>query len=360
MYRGRRQGNYNKMVLLDFTDDFDTFVHQLDMLQTHGGDKPLANVFGGLLQVGLMQWRKNSTKLVYHCADMPGHGTNYNNNLPDQFPDNPDYKLLFSVFHQMNFDYHFLKVCNTTDAMLAHFREHDVPLGYKITEEKFDHTFDIVKSITFSSTMTSTLNFTNTLTSHNIALSNTGITDLDVDNSVTRDPSVTSLNRIPCTFYELDPIHDIKQWLLEFKSEEFFMQYRDFSDKTQEGVFSVERSKFKQGACRRCYDGVFIRKEGKKTKYTTYSMKQYKKGIADDEYEPYTQQAQLTNIAAAFAKEFNKGSKIKIQFITAGIIEARMQNGENELFNVEPRLPAFYKFVSNNGKTNKDHDCSTG
>ena len=88
-------------------------------------------------------------------------------------------------------------------------------------------------------------------------------------------------------------------------------------------------------------------------------MKQYKKGVAEKDYEPYTQQAQLTNIAAAFATEFNKTSKIKIEFIPAGIIEARMHNGEVEMFNVEPRLPEFQKFITNNGKTWRDHDCST-
>ena len=348
------------MVIHDFTGDFELFVLNLDMLKTQGGDRPLANVFGGLIKVHGLKWRKNATKLVYHCADMPGHGSNYNNNLRDDYDYlEPDYKSLFKLWQDSNIDYHFLKVDDTTDAMLAYFRENDVPLGFKIVEENFDRHFDIVKSISLSSTMTSTQNFTKTLTTHNISLSKTGITDLEVDNSVTKDIAVKDLYGIPCTFYHLNPIHDIKEWLLEFKyDDEFFMQYADFSDETQTGVFSVERSKFKQGACRKCFDGRFT-PDGQFF-YIEYSMKQYKKGMADDEYEPYTQQAQLTNIAAAFAKEFNKSSQIKIEFIPAGIIEARMHNGENELFNVEPRLPEFHKFVSNNGKTNKDHDCSTG
>lgn len=70
---------YNRTVKLDFTRDLDDFRRYVKGIRAGGGGDACEDVFSGLEEAGRLSWlpTDSSTKVVFHVADEPCHGSRF-------------------------------------------------------------------------------------------------------------------------------------------------------------------------------------------------------------------------------------------------------------------------------------------
>ncbi|KAL0477504.1 vwkA-like alpha-protein kinase [Acrasis kona] len=129
--------------VLDFTEDVDVFKNHLSGVRAMGGADTCEDVLGGLELVKNISW-KNTTRLLMHFADAPGHGKLYSNGEIDNHSeidaDGNIGKGYMEWLVQNNIKYTFCKINNSTDGMVSKFSEYydAVSSDFKITSIEVD------------------------------------------------------------------------------------------------------------------------------------------------------------------------------------------------------------------------------
>lgn len=113
---------------LDFTEDINKFKNFLENLEAKGGDDQAEDVFTGLQQANLMNW-KSDARLVIHFADAPCHGIQFHHPYISDNYKNGDkenrnaFVLLRNLAEYSNVNtYQFMHLNNTTHLMLEEFK----------------------------------------------------------------------------------------------------------------------------------------------------------------------------------------------------------------------------------------------
>ena len=115
-----------RIVVLDFTTlilEFQSFMGSV--AATGGGDEP-EDVFGGIEEVAKLSWSKQ-TRILFHIADSPCHGTRFHDpSVGDDYPNGDPRGLqiedLLSKLEELNIIYWFAKLGNGTDLMVQVFQ----------------------------------------------------------------------------------------------------------------------------------------------------------------------------------------------------------------------------------------------
>ena len=90
------------------------------------GGCPLADFVGGLSVAGGLNWA-STTRILYHVGDYPCHGTEFHNNLRDEYPRGDPYglqpKVLLQQLISQGVQYYFGKLTDHTDKMINRFNQ---------------------------------------------------------------------------------------------------------------------------------------------------------------------------------------------------------------------------------------------
>ena len=124
-YRDHCDGD-NRTVVLNFTTsiiEFQSFMGTVTA--TGGGDAP-EDVFGGIEEVTKLSWSKQ-TRILFHIADSPCHGTRFHDpSVADDHPNGDPRGLriedLLSKLEEFKVIYWFAKLGNATDMMVQVFQ----------------------------------------------------------------------------------------------------------------------------------------------------------------------------------------------------------------------------------------------
>ena len=97
----------------------------MNRIEAAGGDDDAEDVFGGLEKVGELEWSA-PTRIVFHVADAPCHGSKFHDGVSDSYPNGDPRgrraKDLLCKLEQLQVKYWFAKLNDTTDKMVAMFR----------------------------------------------------------------------------------------------------------------------------------------------------------------------------------------------------------------------------------------------
>ena len=124
-YRDHFDGEDKRIVFLPFTTEIPAFKAFVNRIEAAGGDDDAEDVFGGLEKVGELEWSA-PTRIVFHVADAPCHGSKFHDGVSDSYPNGDPRgrraKDLLCKLEQLQVKYWFAKLNDTTDKMVAMFR----------------------------------------------------------------------------------------------------------------------------------------------------------------------------------------------------------------------------------------------
>ena len=124
-YRDHCDGEDKRIVFLPFTTEISAFKAFVSRIKAGGGGDDAEDVFGGLEQVGDLKWSA-PTRIVFHVADAPCHGSKFHDGVGDSYPNGDPRgrraEDLLNKLEQLQVKYWFAKLNNTTDKMVAMFR----------------------------------------------------------------------------------------------------------------------------------------------------------------------------------------------------------------------------------------------
>ncbi len=120
-----------------FSSDLEQFKQFLASVKATGGHKSAEDVFGALEHVPKLRWSPTSaSRVLFHIADHPCHGTEFHNpgyTAGDDYPNgDPKGRSLQTLMNQLNnafITYNFGKIRSYTDTMIEKFGQ---ALGYTI------------------------------------------------------------------------------------------------------------------------------------------------------------------------------------------------------------------------------------
>lgn len=79
--------DYEKMILVDFTEDHKIVKNRISTIQAKGGDDEAEDVAGAYRLAASLNWYAN-VRLMVHICDAPAHGMTYH--VPDYDDDHPE------------------------------------------------------------------------------------------------------------------------------------------------------------------------------------------------------------------------------------------------------------------------------
>ncbi|RYH28604.1 hypothetical protein EON65_11605, partial [archaeon] len=114
-----------RLVTNPFTTNMDQFVQFIAGLEATGGDDQAEDVLGGMNVVAFKGWWESAMRVVFHIADAPCHGYQYNGGCNDDFPAGCPIGLKpLPILQQLQADnvkYIFIKLNKSTDRMVDKF-----------------------------------------------------------------------------------------------------------------------------------------------------------------------------------------------------------------------------------------------
>jgi hypothetical protein len=124
VYRDFDEGDKSFQVL-PFTSSASDVVNFLSGVEPRGGDDEAEDINGGFQKLLKLQW-SNQTKILFHFADAPCHGSKYSNES-DKYP-NPSsdisWEKIFRQIKSLGMDYYFMRIKSNTDRMTAAFADY--------------------------------------------------------------------------------------------------------------------------------------------------------------------------------------------------------------------------------------------
>ena len=124
-YRDHCDGS-DRVVVLDFTTSIWEFRSFMGSIAAKGGGDVPEDVFGGIEEVTKLSWIRQ-TRILFHIADSPCHGTRFHDpSVGDDYPNGDPRGLqiedLLSKLEGLQVIYWFAKLANTTDLMVQVFQ----------------------------------------------------------------------------------------------------------------------------------------------------------------------------------------------------------------------------------------------
>ena len=114
-----------RILSFPFTANIASFKSFVSNIRAFGGGDAAEDVFGGLEEVGKLQWSA-PTRILFHVADAPCHGKQYHNDVYDEFPNGDPRGLhardLLNVLEGLKVKYWFAKLTDKTDKMIIEFK----------------------------------------------------------------------------------------------------------------------------------------------------------------------------------------------------------------------------------------------
>ena len=116
----------NRTVVSNFTTSILEFQSFMGSVQATGGGDAPEDVFGGIEEVTKLSWSKQ-TRILFHIADSPCHGTRFHDPaVGDDYPNGDPRGLqiedLLSKVEELSIIYWFAKLGNETDLMIQVFQ----------------------------------------------------------------------------------------------------------------------------------------------------------------------------------------------------------------------------------------------
>jgi hypothetical protein len=115
----------DRLAVLRFVTDVEEFVRFVEKQDAKGGGDAPEDVLGGLNVVKGLEW-ESETRMLYHIADAPCHGSRYHG-YKDDYPDGDPHGLqprdILLALKEKRVQYCFGKVNNATEQMLRVFNE---------------------------------------------------------------------------------------------------------------------------------------------------------------------------------------------------------------------------------------------
>jgi len=114
--------------LFNLSNNHDEFKKFVSSLKAIGGDDQAEDIFSGIDQSLKMKWESKARSII-HFADAPCHNSKYHDSdVGDSYPNcghkyNLEAKNLFSRMIELNIDYSFMKINNSTNKMISEFQE---------------------------------------------------------------------------------------------------------------------------------------------------------------------------------------------------------------------------------------------
>ena len=156
-YKDHNDGS-QRVIVLPFTSDADTFKPFVSSISAGGGDDQCEDVFGGLEEVGKLEWT-NLSRVLFHIGDAPCHGARFHSGALDSYPAGDPRGLNISEVIRkliaLNICYYFAEINTSTIKMIEEFdKEFIENQGNKINVVKLASAAGITETVMKSVTAT--------------------------------------------------------------------------------------------------------------------------------------------------------------------------------------------------------------
>jgi hypothetical protein len=333
-YRDHCDGDA-RITVLNFTAsilEFQSFMGSV--AATGGGDAP-EDVFGGIEEVSKLSWSKQ-TRILFHIADSPCHGTRFHDpSVADDHPNGDPRGLqiedLLSKLEQLSIIYWFAKLGNATDLMVQVFQG-----IMKINQIDLASADDLVGAVAGS--ISASVN----------------IHEENIGDEVVRDGVRGEVE------YKLDPrspdwsLQEVKKvavWKNKIPRDldNFRKPLEVYSE--SECSIKIAADPFAEGKLRIAYYGKYANDESG----SSLVLKQFKY-TSENQFIRYKEQMEIQSVAIALANKFNSikpaGTR-NVQFEDVSTVTLTEGEGKSH-FAMERYIPGKYvKFNNNAGFVNE-------
>ena len=273
-----------RIVVLDLTTsilEFQSFMQTVTA--TGGGDAP-EDVFGGIEEVTKLSWSKQ-TRILFHIADSPCHGTRFHDpSVGDEYPNGDPRGLriedLLSKLEELKIIYWFAKLGSATDLMVQVFQS-----IMKINQIDLASVDDLVGAVAGS--ISASVN----------------IHEENIGDEVVRDGMRGEVE------YKLDP--HMPDWSLQENKrvtiwknkiprdlDNFRKPLKVYSE--SERFIKIAADPFAEGKLRIAYHGKYADDEGD----SSLVLKLFKY-TSENQFDRYKEQMEIQSVAVALANKFN-------------------------------------------------------
>eukprot|EP01038_Epipyxis_sp_PR26KG_P005143 gene5143-7163_t len=309
------------------TNEFKEYVGKI--VAGGGGDFP-EDVNGGIWKALELSWpSKSASRIIFHIADAPPHGSNFHNksdNFPSGHTSDHPWEDIFAEMENQNIMYYFGKVNEECTKMIEEFRKHSTtPIVVYDTSNPGSITHSVTASVMDSVSMKSGLISSkirlNGL-SRTFELSSDMPDWADIAAYPMLDATIVSLN--------LPTIDQISEFV---KMEQ----------KLDRKKVQIASSPFAKGSVRYAFHGLihypaYTTKDGKKIKANSDSVvfkELIKLAVLEDlDRQRYMMDLEVQTVAAALAFEFNNRLErtsaypgIKLKYLMAKVVRITMPSG---------------------------------
>lgn len=336
-------GRAGQYVVIDFDTDIPKFCDFVRKIQATGGADAPEDVAGGLQQARNLSWPSSSaSRVLLHIADAPAHGRRFNGGLQDDYPDGhpkePKIEDIFTSFKQLDIQYFFGKINDSTKAMIAEFERF---YGKKIGVADAAVPASIL-SIATASVM-STVGSVSAVAS--AAAPRSEIRSFVLDNT---EPNFDRLRMNHCTIVTMRLEQVDLSVIVEFKEK---LRYEHIS-----GDIKIAPHPFDQGAERLAYYAIRYFKLGKDDEDSDEMVaKEYIKLASrpDLDRSRYMVSLETQAVASKLAFDFNdKISRVagdralyKIKFLLSKVIAIKQPDESKRFMMLEKRFRGGRKMV---------------
>lgn len=337
-----------RTVVLNFTASVLQFKSFVGSVQATGGGDAPEDVFGGFEEVTKLTWNE-PTRILFHIADSPCHGTRFHApNLNDDYPNGDPRGLniedLLSRIKQLKVIYWFAKLSDTTDKMTEEFQSVMAP--EQINVIPLSSVDDLMEAVLAS-------------ISASIQMEEHTILAKECEEEMKRgadrqlksyklektEPDWASLEKQKVIVWNSKFLPDSKWKQMELKNAERFIKIA--SNPFAEGVQRIAHYAID------CTEGSM----------TDIVLKQFKyAGEYLNRFDRYKEQMEIQSVAVELAQKFNTikpdGAR-DVHFAQVSI--ATFTEGERQIhFTKERRIKGKYlKFMNNAGFVNKGNYTAT-
>ena len=337
-YRDISDGS-KRVEVFDFSNKEKNFRAFVDCLKATGGADECEDIFGGLEEVIKLEW-KSSSRVLFHIADAPCHGSRFHSRANDDYPDGDPRGLnitsLLKKLVDLNVNYYFGKINSSTEKMIEEFNLELRKLQGNLIKVTELTSIDLINETVMKS-VESTI-----MTSKSMSMAYSTSKNLKAISLVDLDWNCLSKEKVE--FYQVSletNFGDLKDMKVDYETKiiDVYMMNEPFA----------------KGSLRFAYAGSIGNKLGDK--------KVFKESIfADEKYSTLDfmkESIECQIVAGYLAEEFEKvnPSKKKIKFLDIGFIR-RIRDGK--YFSCEEYTDAeFIKFQNNAGFINtKDYSTT--
>ena len=319
----------NHFEILEFTDNLDTFDQFLSAIVAKGGGDFPEDVLGGLWKAVNLRWPSTSgTRIIFHIADAPPHGSPLYHSSRDEYPSghpkDPALDTLFTAMREQSILYYFGRITRHCDKMIAEFEKH---YGDKIDAYSMSNPSDI--SVSVIDSVMKSVAISSSLAGHGSSLSTKRVYTVDPN---VPDWSSIQVATVTSSFYELP-----KNILAIIKYEP--LKYRQYK-----AAIKIAPSPFSKGSVRYAFYGQEFDLKTRLPKKEIVLKEMINTSTASGlEASRYLSEVETQTVAAKLALEFTDklaiaGVNIKVKYLKSSVIRIKMKGGIDRYLFKEPKF----------------------